>query len=90
MFKAQFTDCFHYDRDFEKGDIVQVVVRSNDPKMNGPWGGIVHKITKKAYQVSISLNKEQGYGFTVRIPKDLEILPFVMFCDDSERYESWS
>lgn len=89
-FKAQFTDCFHYDRDFQKGDLVQVVVKSNDPKIEGVWGGKVAKITNKAYKVNISLDKEKGYGFTVRIPKDQQILPFVMFCDDSERYESWS
>ena len=53
----------------KKGDSVLVKVLTNDPLQAGSHLGKVCKITKKAIQVSITTDKEKGYGFIVRVKK---------------------
>lgn len=82
MFNAQFTDFIEYDREFMLDDVVQVVVKSRDPKIKGVYVGIINKINRKSIEVRITLNHEKGHYFLVRIPNSKEILPYHMFLEE--------
>jgi len=76
MIIGQFTNFFEKIGEYEIGDLVQIVVKSRDPNLQGIWIGKINKINKKTIHVSVSTNEELGYGFLVAIKKDSEILPY--------------